>query len=208
LDDFAFGVDGPDLLDNITELIFIDEISFVEDDFVGKGNLFDALIFSTILFFLLEMLNDMFSINNGNDSIKGGIISHILINKESLSDRSRVSHASGFNENGIKRSFFFHKDFFEDLGEIASNSTTDATVHGFNDLLFRVNILLDQMFVNTDLSELVFYHCYFHAVLFSEDMIEECGFARPKKPCQNCDWDFLFLLLHGLLIFIISLITS
>ncbi len=112
LNDFAFRVYGLDFFDNIVELIFIDKISFVEDNFVCKSNLFNALIFGTLLFFLLQMLNDMFSINNSNDSIKYGMIGHILIHKESLSYRSRVGHASGFNDDGIKSSFFFDQKFF------------------------------------------------------------------------------------------------
>jgi len=75
---------------------------------------------------------------------------NIIINKEGLSNRSRVSKPSGLNNDGIE-AVLSADEFMEDANEITTNCAADAPVVHLKNFFFAIK---NQSVVDTDLAKL------------------------------------------------------
>ncbi|DAC54741.1 MAG TPA: hypothetical protein D7H78_02305 [Candidatus Poseidoniales archaeon] len=116
-------------------LLIVYQVNLVEHDAVSKSKLFHGFVFNPFRFFIVEMLNDMFCIDHGDDSIQIVILGNSLISKECLSNGRRICKPCGFNDDPIEiLDSVVH--VVENFRQIAAYSTADATVHHFDDAFF------------------------------------------------------------------------
>ena len=95
-------VDGFDFACYTLNFFLGDEVNLVEHDAVGKSQLFYSLIFNALWLFLVNVLNDVFGIHDGDDAVEFVPLSHLIVNKERLRHGCRVGQPGGFDENAVK----------------------------------------------------------------------------------------------------------
>lgn len=117
------------------------------------------------------MLNNVFTINHSNNTIQSSIFTDVIINKESLSYRSRISHTCCLNDDCIKCSLLLNQKLLDNFRKITPNSTTDASVHCLDNLLLRIDILFHKMIIDTDFTKLVLNNCNLEPMLCCKDVI-------------------------------------
>ena len=173
--DGSEGVDGLDTGLNLSQPVLVNKVNFVEHDAVGEGQLFDGFVLNALGFFFVQMLNDVFRINNGDDAVEVVALSHPLVDEERLCDRGRIGQAGGFDENAVEiLDAVVH--VVKGLGQIATNRTTDAAVHDLNDGLFRT--LNENVFVNAHLTKFIFDHSELLFVIHAgKNVVQQGGFS-------------------------------
>ena len=95
-------VDGFDFACNTLNFFLGHEVNLVEHDAVGKSQLFHGLIFNALGLFLVDVLNDVFGIHDGDDAIEFVPLGHLVVNKEGLRHGCRVGQSGGFDEDAVK----------------------------------------------------------------------------------------------------------
>ena len=99
----------------------------------------------------------MFCVANRHDRVKGVHLLYLFVNQKRLGDRSWVGQSSGLDNDAIELGNFGVKTF-EGRDEIATDRTTNAAIHNFDE--FFVDLLFDfraqDLFINTHLAKFVF----------------------------------------------------
>ena len=131
---------------------FGDEVNFVDQQAVGKGDLLHGFVFSSFRLFFVQVLFDVFGIDQRDNAVEPCKFFDVFVHKERLSDRGWVGQTSGFDDDTIKFEPVRHPggQFVEDNDQILAYRATDAAVHHFNDLFggLHARVLLNQFVVN------------------------------------------------------------
>jgi len=155
----------------------IDQIGLVEDDVVGKGNLFldDAVG--------LQRLVEMQGIDQSRHRVEIGLRLDIFIDKEGLRHRTGIGQTSRLNDNGIEATFTLHQ-LRQDADQIATDGATDAAIVHLEHFFIGAD---DQVVVDADLAELVDDDGVFLAVVFRQNAVEQGRLAGAQIAGQDGD---------------------
>ena len=154
------------------------EVGFVEDDDIGKGD----LLFGFVGVF--EVLPDVLGIHERDHRVDMEFFTHFGIDEEGLNDRAGVGEAGGFNEDVVELVPHLPKAA-EDTNQVPAHGAADAAVVHFENLLLGID---DELVVDADLTEFVFDHGNSFAVVRGENVVEERGFSGSEESCEDGDW--------------------
>ena len=164
------------LLERI-DLSWFYQISLVEQDHIGKRDLLLRFVFS------VEMLENVFRVDDGHDGIETELSFHFVVGEECLCDGCGVRHAGGFDQDGVEFVLTLEQAA-ENANEVAAHGAADAAVVHLEDFLVTLD---DELIVHADFAEFVFNHGDLFAVLLREDAVEEGGFTGTEKTGEDCD---------------------
>ena len=154
---------------------------------IGKGD----LVFRLAAVFQAQW--QVFGVNERDNSVELGLRANIVIHKECLGDRNRISQTRSFHQNRIKAAGAAHQAFHH-TDQVTAHGAADATIVHFIDFFVGFH---NQIIVDTDLAEFIDDHCIFLAMVFGQNAVQKRGFARAQIPCQNGYWNGLCSLGFG-----------
>ena len=103
------------------EAFRIHKVDLVEQNEIGEGQLLGRFVA------LLKLRVQMPRVHHGNDSVKPGLLRHLGIDEEGLSDRRRIGEARGLDEDCVEPVGTLHQTA-EDPDQIAPDGAADAAV--------------------------------------------------------------------------------
>ena len=106
---------------------------------------------------------------------------HIIINKEGLRHRGRVREARSFHDDAIKLVAPLHQPG-QDADQIPAHRAADAAIVHFEHFFIGIH---DQVVINAQFAEFIDHHGEFLAVIFSQDAVQQRGFAGTKIAGQH-----------------------
>ena len=74
----------------------------------------------------------------------------------------------------------------QDFGKTGADTATNAAIRETEDLSV---VRLDQAGINVDAAEVVDDHCQAASIAVLQDVIEQCGLARPQIATDDCERD-------------------
>ena len=154
------------------------EVGFVEDDDIGKGDLLFGFVG------VVEVLPDVLGIHERDHRVDMEFFTHFRIDEEGLNDWAGVGEAGGFNEDVVELVPHLSKAA-EDTNQVPAHGAADAAVVHFENLLLGID---DELVVDADLTEFVFDHGNSFAVVRGENVVEERGFSGSKESREDGDW--------------------
>ena len=154
------------------------EVGFVEDDDIGKGDLLLGFVG------VVEVLPDVLGIHERDHRVDMEFFTHFGIDEEGLNDRAGVGEAGGFNEDVVELVPHLSKTA-EDTNQVPAHGAADAAVVHFENLLLGID---DELVVDADLTEFVFDHGNSFAVVRGENVVEERGFSGSEESREDGDW--------------------
>ena len=184
---FGIGVDGADAGLHLAQLGIGDEVSLVEQDHVGKGDL--VLGLGRVLEPVLEPLG----VGHGDHRVEPGLPPDVLIDEEGLRHRRGIGEASGLDDDGVELTLPPHQSL-DDADQVAAHGAADAAVVHLEHFLVGAD---DQLVVDADLAELVDDHGVFLAVRLGEDAVEQGGLAGAEIAGQHGNGELFGLSLFG-----------
>ena len=170
-------VDGAHPTLDALELGFTDEVGFIEQNDIGKGDLL------TRLFHFIEMLLDMSRIDQRDDGIEQKLLLEVIVQKKRLCNRTGVGHAGGFDDDVVELVATLQQ-LSENAQQVATHGAADAAIVGLEDFFFGTD---HQLVIHADLTEFVFDDSDALAVILRKDAIEQSGLSRPQKSRQDGD---------------------
>ena len=158
-----------------TQILLGHQIGLVQDNLVGKGNLFAGLAA------VGKAKEHMFGVNHRGDTIELGARLDVLIDKEGLGHRPRIGQACGFNNDGVKAALALHQAR-QDPDQVAAHRAANAAIVHLKDLFVGTD---DQVIIDTDLAKLIDDHRITLAVILREDAVEQGGLTGAEIAGQN-----------------------
>ena len=154
------------------------EVGFVEDDDIGKGDLLLGFVG------VVEVLPDVLGIYERDYRVDMEFFTHFGIDEECLNDRPRIGEAGGFNEDVVELVPHLSKAA-EDANQVPAHGAADAAVVHFENLLLGIN---DEFVVDADLAEFIFNNGNSFAVVRGENVVEKRGFSSSEESGEDGDW--------------------
>ena len=155
------------------------EIGLVKQDHVGKGDLF--LGFAHVV----EVLDDMSGINDGDDGVELQVRLHLLVGEKRLRYRAGVGQSGRLDQDVVELVLAL-EELAEDTDEIAADGAADAAVVHLEDFFLGLD---HQILIDADLAELVLDNGDALAVLRGQNVVEKRGLASSEKAGQDGDRD-------------------
>ena len=176
-------VDQSDYFINILKPVFIDQVSFIYKQEIGKGDLLIAFII------VIEVFIYIYRIDKSDDAVNKKFIIDERIKVKDFRDRSGIGNAGSFDHQVFKLPAAFNKvnNYFS---EITFNGAAQAAVCQLKN---RVFIFDDQISVNANFAEFIDDHSNLAAVFFGQDVIQQSSFAGTQKSGENSNRNFPFL---------------
>ena len=138
-----------------------------------------GFVFDAFWLFFVETLNDVISVRNGDDAVELLQFPDLFVDKESLDDWIWVSKSGGLNDDSVER-FNLVIELLESLDQVTADGAANVAIHNFND--FFIDVLRQDIFINTDFPELVFDASEFHLVRV---ILQSAVLPEPRNPVKT-----------------------
>jgi hypothetical protein len=174
-EDGSIEIERLDALLDGHQLVFRGQIRLVQNNLIGKDDLFHGLILHSFGLLVVETVDDVLGIHHGNDGIEVVHFLNVIVDEKGLDDGSRIGQASGLNDDAIEFLDLLVQPL-ESLDEVATDRAANAAVHDLDD--FLVDILRNNLFVDANVTELVLNDSELHSVsVVIENVVHERGLA-------------------------------
>ena len=178
------GVQPADPRLNVPQLGLAHQVGLVQDDLVGKGDLFDGLPG------VPEAQGQVEGIDHRRHAVQFGTGPDIVVDEEGLGDGPRVGEACGFNDDGVEAALALH-EAGQHPDEVAAHRAADASVVHLEDFLVGAD---DEVVVDSHFAELVDDDRIAPAMVLREYAVQERGLAGAEIAGEDGDRG---LLIHG-----------
>ena len=164
------------------QLVAADQIGLVEQDHVGKADLFLRLGA------VGKALHQVLGVGHGDHGIELGPLAHIVVHEEGLRHRHRIGQARGLHQDAVEAARPLHQPL-DDADQVAAHRAAHAAIVHLEDFLVALD---DEVVVDVDLAELVDDDGVFLAVVLGQDTVEERGLAGAEIAGEHRDGDLVF----------------
>ena len=154
---------------------------------VGKGDLVLGL------WRVAQALGEPFGVGDCHHRVKPRRLSHVLVDKEGLRHRRRISEPGRFDNDSVEPALALHQPL-DDADEVAAHSAADAAVVHLEHFFIRAD---DELIVDADLAELVDHDRVALAVGLAQNSVEKRRLAGAQIAGEDGDGNFLRLVAHG-----------
>lgn len=95
-------VHGTNAILNIRKLILIDQVEFVENDSIGKGDLSLGFVNISLRFHLIQVSVYVLGVHQAHNTVNSEVVLQNRVTVESENDRRRICQSSSLQDDGIK----------------------------------------------------------------------------------------------------------
>ena len=128
-------------------------------------------------------------VDQGDDAVEDVALAQFFIDEEGLRHRCRIGQAGAFDHQTVEGDFAAVQAFEQQvqrLGQVGVDGAADAAV-GQRHHLHR--LVAQQLGVDAGVTEFVFDHGDFQAVLGFEQVAQQRGFAGAEEAAEDRDGD-------------------
>ena len=141
---------------NAEELRLVHQVGLVEDETVGKRNLFEGLVHYALGLLLVEVHHGMLCVHEGDDAVKAQRVQQVGLQIKGLNDGSRIRQTRGLDQNVIELALPLSHESAEHINQVAANGAAEASVVEEHDVLLSILLERDKFAVDVNLAKLVF----------------------------------------------------
>mmetsp|Transcript_3969 Transcript_3969/g.7732 ORF Transcript_3969/g.7732 Transcript_3969/m.7732 type:complete len:277 (+) Transcript_3969:1293-2123(+) len=167
----SHAVDSPNAACHLRQLRLIHQIRLVEHDAVGEGNLLHSLVHNAVLLHLVEVAGHVLGVHHCDQSVQAVLLRELVVQEERLDDGRRVGESGGLDEHVVEFVALVHGQVAEHVHQIPAHGAAKATVVEHQHVLLPSQLSCNERSVNIDLTKLIFYDCYTHAMVVLQDPV-------------------------------------
>ena len=179
--DGSEGVQPADPRLNVPQLGLAHQVGLVQDDLVGKGDLFDGLPG------VPEAQGQVEGVDHRRHAVQFGTGADVIVDEEGLGDGPRVGEAGGLYDDGVEAALALH-EAGQHPDEVAAHRAADASIVHLEDFLVGAD---DEVVVDSHLAELIDDDRITPAMVLREDAVQKRGLAGAEIAGEDSDGGLL-----------------